>query len=59
MYHNIELHLHHGEDERGESDDGGWALILEYDEVKRAKIQPLDFWFENNKALVIITFPNF
>ena len=59
MYHNIELHLHHGEDERGESDDGGWASILEYDEVKRAKIQPLDFWFENNKALVIITFPNF
>ena len=40
-------------------DDGGWASILEYDEVKRAKIQPLDFWFENNKALVIITFPNF
>ena len=43
MYHNIKHHLHHGEDERGESDDGGWASILEYDEVKRAKIQPLDF----------------
>ena len=40
MYHNIELHLHHGEDERGESDDVGFT---EHDEVKRAKIQPLDF----------------
>ena len=37
MYHNIELHLHHGEDERGESDAVGWASLLEHDEVKRAK----------------------
>ena len=60
LYHNIKLHLHHGVDKRGESDDDGWASLLEHDKVKRAKgppakTQSLDFKFKNDKALVMIT----